>query len=236
MKTTLSIALLAGATACAATPGARPTDMSQASHDAAAEQHTAQATTHLAQVDPNATAAKKECSGKVATGPCWTSTINPTAGHADEAEQHRKMAADHRAASTALQQSESSACSGLSEADRSTSPFDHRADVLGVEDLRKTPTTGKETQVAALQGASVTVRAVPGLTKEYLQRLVTCHLTRNASMGFAMAEMAACPLSVKGASATVEGAGNAFRVEIRGDNKESIDLIVRRAKELKTAP
>jgi hypothetical protein len=233
MRTLCSIALLLTSSACASTPGARPTDMSQAGHEAAAQEHGALATTHAGHVDPNALASKTECTGKANTEPCWTSSINPTAGHANEAEQHRKMAADHRAASNALKTAEASACAGLSDADRDGSPFDHRDDVLSVEDLRKQPATAKATQVSTLEGASVSVRAVQGLTKEYLQRLVSCHLARNASMGFAMPEMTACPLSVKGASATVESAGGAFRVDIRGDTKASAEAIARRARELK---
>lgn len=229
----ISFALISGAAACAGTPGARPTDMSQAAHDDAAQEHAALASTHAAHVDPNAVASKRQCIGKGDAGPCWTSTINPTAGHGDAAEEHRKMAADHRNASSALRAGEASACAGLSEADRDTSPFDHRDDIVGVEDLRAQPATAKESQVSALQGASISVRAVPGLTKEYLQRLVSCHLARNASMGFAMPEMTSCPLSVKGASATVESAGGAFRVDIKGDTKESAEAIARRTKELR---
>ena len=233
-NTLISIALISTA-ACGGTPGARPTDMSQAGHEAAAREQNGLATIHAGQVDPNAVATSKRCSGKANTEPCWTSTINPTSGHGDEAERHRQMATDHRAASSALEAAETSACAGLSDADRDTSPFDHRDDVLGVEDLRKQPVSAKPTQVSTLQGASISVRAVQGLTKEYLQRLVNCHLARNASMGFAMPAMAACPLSVKGASATVESAGGTFRVDITGDSKQSADAIARRAKELKAA-
>lgn len=225
------IAIALTSAACAGRPGAHPTDISQAGHEAAAKQHDHEATTHSAQVDPNASTSTKHCGAK---GPCWTSIVNPTAGHGDEADEHRKMAADHRAASSALRTAETSACSGLSDSDRDTSPFDHRDDILGVDELRKQPASAKATQVTTpLDGASITVRAVQGLTKEYLQRLVTCHLARNASMGFAMPEMTACPLSVKGASANVESAGGAFRVDIKGEGKESAESIVRRAKELK---
>ena len=90
-NTLLSIAVISTA-ACGATPGAHPTDMSQAGHEAAAQEEVAQSTIHAGQFDSSAVAANKHCSGKANTEPCWTSTINPTSGHGDEAEQHRKMA------------------------------------------------------------------------------------------------------------------------------------------------
>ena len=142
------------------------------------------------------------------------------------------MAADHRGASKALRNAEGSACAGLSEADRDSSPFEHREDVLGVEELHAKPASPKTVLAGPTEGAAITIRAVPGLTKEYLERLVTCHTARNATMGHAMPEMAFCPLSVKGATATVSSAGGAFRVDVKGDSQQSADEIARRAKAL----
>jgi hypothetical protein len=151
---------------------------------------------------------------------------------AEEAAKHRKIAADHRVASATLRTDEQSACAGLPDPDRQTSPFDRLEDIVYVEDVQTRPTMTKGAQRARLEGASITVRAARGLTREYLQRLVTCHLARNASMGFAIPEMARCPLSVKGARAKVDTVGTTFRVEIRGDSNESAEMISRRAKEL----
>ena len=78
----------------------------------------------------------------------------------------------------------------------------------------------------------LSVKAVPGLTKEYLQRLVNCHLARNASVGFVMPEMGSCPLSVKGATATVESAGPGFRVDIRADDGQAAEEILKKARAL----
>lgn len=229
--------LLAGtlAAACASTPGSRPTDMSAASHEAEAKRHADEASGHTAQFDANVTALRERCRGgaaRVGVESCWTAIVNPTSEHADEAERHRKMAADHRAASRALLDAEAAACGGLSEDDRDTSPFDRREDVAGTEPLQSVASGGRGATAPHLVGASVTIRAVPGLTKEYLQRLVTCHAARNASMGFAMPEMASCPLSVKGASATVESAGAGFRVDIRADDSQAAEEILRRARAL----
>jgi hypothetical protein len=147
----------------------------------------------------------------------------------DQAET--KVFSGHAGALSTLARTKA-ACAGLPDPDRQTSPFDRLEDIVYVEDVQTRSTMTKGAQRARLEGASITVRAARGLTREYLQRLVTCHLARNASMGFAIPEMAKCPLSVKGARANVDTVGTTFRVEIRGDSNESAEMISRRAKEL----
>jgi hypothetical protein len=208
----LALPLLAAA-ACAAAPSAPPPNVGQPYQEAPATDQASAATIHAGDITPGASGAEGEPS-----------------------ERHRRMAADHRAASGSLRAAEASACAGLRAADRDTSPFERRASVIGVEDLRAHPASVKATQVSTLEGASITLRPEPGMTKEYLQRLVTCHVARNASMNFSMPEMASCPLSVKGASATVESAGSAFRVDIKGDSKDSAEAIVGRARALPLTP
>lgn len=218
----------------AATPGANPTDMSMAEHQAAAQAHDQQAAAHANQYNADASVEQSRCSGasRGSDAPCWSVYANPTQAHLDEAERHRKMAADHRSASDALRGAEAQACGGLAETDRDTSPFDRRDDIVSVDDFHVHLSPSKSGPNDRIVGASITVRAVPGLTKEYLQRLVSCHLARNASMGFAMPEMAPCPLSVKGATAVVESTSGGFRVDIRSDDTASVAEIRRRAQAL----
>src|SRR5699024_11191603 len=117
--------------------------------------------------------------------------------HRKDAERHRKLAEKHRAASKALVDAEQRFCSGIPEADRDTSPFYHREDLRAVQGLKNAPdasdvysggaTSAVEIQQiekevvgpGGLQGARVTFRAVPGMTAEWLQRVVDCHLARN---------------------------------------------------------
>ncbi len=220
--------------ACASTtPGARPHDMSAEQHEAEAKKHDTEASSHASSYDPSATTSKTECDAIAAKSgkPCWTSSANPTAEHKKEAEAHAKMAADHRAASKALRDAEEKACGDLATADRDESPFAHREDLVSVTKLESTTQSGKIT-TPKLDGAAIVVRAVPGLTKEYFQRTLDCHLARNAAMGFAMADMAFCPLSVKGVRANVESAGGGFRVEIRADDTNVAKEVLKRAQAL----
>ena len=56
----------------------------------------------------------------------------------------------------------------------------------------------------------VTVRPAPGVTREWLQRAVSDHMSRTA----AGAPMADCPLAVSGATADVSSTGDGFAVTI----------------------
>jgi hypothetical protein len=176
----------------------------------------------------------------------WRSEENPTDQHRRQAEEHKKLAETHRAASKTLVDTEQRFCSGIPEADRDMSPFAHREDVIGVQGLKKTdanyayggssvleiPIEQAERQgPGGLQGARVTFRAVPGMTGEWLQRVVDCHLARNAVVGGA--DMPFCPLAVPHATATVSSTGSGFAVSITSDNTDSVRDIIKRVAALR---
>ena len=182
--------------ACAtATPGAQPHEMSAAAHEQQASDNARTGEQHAAEYRPDAGVERSHCtpsggrpgpsgSAVFAEPICWTSVDNPTAVHVDEAEKHRRHAADHRAASVALREAEGRACGGVSDADRDMSPFEHREDIVAVASLVVPEANARaSTPAERLLGAAVTFRAVPGLTAEWLQRLVDCHLARNAALG-----------------------------------------------------
>jgi hypothetical protein len=227
--TTSITALMLG---CAADPGTKPHDMSAPGHEAMAKQEEQEAAEHAAQHDPAAHATSTTCTGK---GGCWTSTSNPTAQHAEDAKRHRELAQKHRAASAALAEAETRACSGISEEDRDISPFYHREDIESVSPLIEEFGSGKGVAKKDV-GSTIVFRAVPGLTAEWLQRVVDCHLARAASMGHSMPEMSYCPLLPKGVKAKVESAGNGFAVKISGSDAVTIEEIKKRAEALAAKP
>lgn len=218
--------------ACAADPGTKPHDMSTSQHEAMAKAEDQEAQGHAAQHDPSATASSTTCSGK---GGCWTSVSNPTAQHAEDAKRHRELAQKHRQASSALAEAESRACVGLSDEDRDISPFYHREDIESFSPLIEEFGSGKSV-VKKEVGATIVFRALPGLTAEWLQRVVDCHLARAASMGHSMPEMSYCPLEPKGVKAKVESAGNGFSVKVSGEDAATIAEIKKRAAALKASP
>ena len=180
----------------------------------------------------------------------WKSTENPTERHLKDAQKHKKLAVKHRAAYKALIDAEQRFCSGIPEADRDLSPFYHREDISTVEGVKKPEggyghagygnargTTVVQIQQiekevfgpGGLQGARVTFRAVPGMTAEWLQRSVDCHLARNAVAADAANTMSFCPLAVPRAAASVTSTGNGFAIDITSDDAKSAQEIVKRA-------
>lgn len=220
------------AAACASAPGTRPHDMSASEHARAAAQHEETGTEHAAKFQPDATDATDATDCAPYLGSCWSS--NPTEEHRDEARDHRELAAKHRAASQALRQVEAEACQGVTDMDRDIDPFVHRQAIV-----RGVPLTqpefedyGASARSYKQVGASVVVLPAAGLTAERLQRVVTCHVARAASLGHDAPELSFSPLAVKGAQASVRSAGNGFAIEISGDTRESAAEILARVQRL----
>lgn len=226
----LALPLTLGMVGCGHAAGTQPHEMGVPQHEAAAAQEEEQASTHAAQHDPNATRQEKHCTadkGRV----CWTQTTNPTAEHANTAEEHRELAAQHRAASQALRDAEAQACAGLTDDDRDMSPFAHAADIRSVSQFKEQTKVGRS-EVEREAGATIVFRATPGLTQEWLQRIVNCHLARNAAVGHDMAEMPYCPLVPRGAKAVVRSVEGGFAVDISADDPPGAAEIWRRAQQL----
>jgi hypothetical protein len=162
---------------------------------------------------------------------CWVDIVNPTTEHRREAERHRKAAADHRAASQVLRDAEARACAGLSDHDRDTSPFAHREDIAAVAEL-DLPRRASYRTVSHLAGATITFRAVPGMTAEWLQRVLDCHLARAAAVGHDMPEMPYCPLVPKGVTAAVSRVDKGFDVDVSSDDPDVAREILARSRTL----
>jgi hypothetical protein len=229
----IGLSSFALALGCGPAAGTEPHAMSANEHEVSASQEQKSAETHGMQYDPAASATQKPCVvGKA--GACWKSTTNPTAEHEREAAHHRELAAQHRAGSEALRAAEASACSGIPEEDRDQSPFDHPEDIRSVSPLREDIRTGKSSS-ARTAGAEVTFAAVPGMTAEWLQRVVDCHLARNAAIGHetAATDMPHCALTLRGAQARVRSVGDGFAVAIRSDDTATSEEILRRAESLR---
>jgi hypothetical protein len=235
LKTSILFILPAalGLGACGAA-GTQPHDMSSAQHEAAAKNEDSQSEEHASQYDAAASETTQKCTagkGRV----CWKSTENPTEEHKKTAEEHRELAAKHRAASQALLDAETRACKDIPEEDRDMSPFSRREDIQSVSQLREETMVGKG-KTAKDAGATVVFRATPGLTAEWLQRIVDCHIARNAAVGHDMPEMSDCPLVPKEVQAKVRSVGDGFAVDVRSDNAETAAEIWKRAQKIVPAP
>jgi len=79
-------------------------------------------------------------------------------------------------------------------------------------------------------GIEIVFRATPGVTAEWFQRVVDCHLARNAVIGSDVAshEMNYCPLTLRGVTARVSSAGNGFAVAIQSEDQRVVEELRRR--------
>lgn len=233
----LTMVAFACSTLACAPAGTRPHDMSTAAHVAAADAEEREAEQHsdeAADGTGHAVHCGSPASGALLGSPCWTEEEHPSEDHTAAMEEHRRLAAAHRAAADALRQAEARACVGLTDDERDASPFEHREDIASVAELHEDVQVGR-TVTRQLAGATITFRAVRGLTAEWLERVIECHLARNASLGHDVPEMPDCPLVPMGVSAQARSTGDGFAVDIRADTREGAEEILRRARSLTAA-
>lgn len=155
--------------------------------------------------------------------PCWKA---PDKRFLDA---HRDAAKEHRAASASLRAAEARACVGIPEDDRVISPFERSDDIASVEPFLLHVPVDEPSSYRRPVGAVVTFRAVPGLTAEWLQREIDCHLARNTAVGNVVPEMPDCPLVPRDVEAHVRATGTGFAVELRSDDPETAREILDRA-------
>jgi len=218
----LGATLLGTSTSCAQNRGAQPHAMGVAEHEAAAEIEDERAVRHGAHF-VEADDALGGCTGTAeVSGVCWSSRANPTARHRGEARRHERAAAEHRQAAAQLEETEARECSSVAASDRDQSPFSHREDIVDVE----ADELGER--------VVVTFAPIPNLSAEHLQRIVDCHLARNASLGHQVEDMDYCPLVLKGVYATVDDApGGGLSVTISADTEQARAEVRARAMRLK---
>ncbi len=218
--------------ACASTPTPQTTDVAAAQHAQLAAADDQAAAKQIAKYDPAARQDKQRCTGRSARGEaeievCWTSEVNPTADHLKKAQRLHALAEEQRAQSEKLRQAEVTACSGVSEIDKTMSPFSHPEDVATVTPLKSAGASGKP------EGAVITFRAIDGMTSPRLEKLVNCQLARNACLENGAAEMAYCPLVLKNVKATVTpGADGLFSISVRSDDPSIAQEVLKRSQAL----
>ncbi|MGH1347612.1 MAG: hypothetical protein ACRBN8_39005 [Nannocystales bacterium] len=143
---------------------------------------------------------------------CFDTWSNPSSEHAKEAKKHRVIAEQHRKASEALRKAEERSCVGIPQRDRDVSPFLHVGDISRVERVSEERASGTY---------EVEFSRVPGLDAQAMQRLLDCHIARNAVVGQEPAGMESCPLVPTGVEASVEPRGTGILVRIEVVGKES---------------
>jgi hypothetical protein len=160
-----------------------------------------------------------------------------TAGCGTQSAAFRQMsAADHESASLAqtdpavaqehmdaarrLRGDEQAACYHVPDADRLDGPLTAER-IASVEVIRDHGVFPKGQLVPV--GVRVYLLAEPGLTQEWLGRVVACHMAHVAVTG---QQAMHSPLAVPGSSVSVSPTGNGFEVTIMSKNTEVARAIV----------
>jgi hypothetical protein len=217
----VTIALTCG---CAATPPPPPAHPGAEGRETLAKENEEAAAAHLDAAETAARSAKCR-NGKPGREQAWESCWTPTrAAHRAEAEEHLRLAREHRAASQALRDAEARACDGVTEQDRNESPFSHIDDINSVEPLG----AGR-----FVDGARVVFAKAPFLSRAILQKIIDCHVARADALGHVVPEEAFCPLNLPNVKAVVKEASNGFVVDITSDDRGAAQEVLRRALALK---
>ena len=119
-------------------------------------------------------------------------------------------------------------CAGISEAQARTVLIDLHPDVDRVEAVRER--TNTKLFVERPVGADVHVRATPGMTAQWLTRLIQCHLVREESgVSYAHSER---PLGLARVKIDVSPTAAGFVIAIRSNDSDVAREIARRSKVL----
>jgi hypothetical protein len=120
------------------------------------------------------------------------------------------------------------ACTGLPDEVRQTSLFAQRELVASVEPLSGTLSFGKVTMPKP-RGARVILRALPGVTEQWLERIAACHLQTYEASKFSAADE---PLSVVSAQAEVRSVSGGFAIDVTSESRDGALEIQERASRL----
>jgi hypothetical protein len=147
-------------------------------------------------------------------------TTQTAAFHRMTAEDHERAgsvgardaedALAHMAAAHDLRRAEQAACFEVPDAERDAGPFARREQIAGVEVLRERANTKAAVQPV---GVAIYLRTAPGMTEQWIGRVIECHLAHQAVVGTRLAEQA-CPLSVEDARIGLSSTPTGFRVSI----------------------
>jgi hypothetical protein len=146
-----------------------------------------------------------------------------------DAPELLRVAHEHRDAAEQLRLAAASACAGVPRSEQASSM--RSLVVLSVEPLYESIFPSKGSRI--LSGATVRVAAEPGLTEQWLGRVMECHMAQHRVLGELKEE--GCPLATIGAVEVV-GAPGSFLVRIRANDRDAAAQVLQRARGLLGPP
>jgi hypothetical protein len=133
-------------------------------------------------------------------------------------------------AQTTLQR-DSMACVGVPEIQANGSPLYFADDIRAIQEIRPDAPVSETETVVPRGGARILLRAQPGMTAEWLQRIAQCHMAKVSVS--APVTLTTSPLDVKGALVSVQSMGDGFAVDITSTDFKVSKEILRRSRALK---
>ena len=107
---------------------------------------------------------------------------------------------------------EKPACRGIPSSDWGGAPLVDGQLVRSVQQIKSDAPVSEAETVVPRGGARIMLRAAPGMTAEWLQRIAECHMAQvTAASAWTLTSS---PLDVKGALVSVQSAGDGFSVDI----------------------
>jgi hypothetical protein len=132
------------------------------------------------------------------------------------------------AALVASPEYERAACAEVPDQDRDQGPFARRDRIVGVEELREKTYPKAPPQPI---GAAVYLRATPGVTEQWVGRVIDCHLAHRAVAGDRAVDRDS-PLYVADTSVHVSSTPTAFRVAITSYDLDAARSVIEKANRL----
>jgi hypothetical protein len=120
------------------------------------------------------------------------------------------LANEHLAVAQQLREAERAACAEVPDAERDAGPFARRDRIVAIEPLKARPYAKSMLQPS---GIAVYIRASPGLTEQWLDRVLECHMARHAVIGSKIPDRDS-PLFVDDARVALSSYGDGFRIAI----------------------
>jgi hypothetical protein len=137
------------------------------------------------------------------------------------------LAQEHLEAANRLRSEERVACDGVPDADRVGGPFAQAQNVTNVDVVRDRVLLPKGPLEPV--GVAVYIKAEPGMTQQWLGRIVACHVAHVAAVGGADRPS---PLSVANTQVAVSSTSVGFRITITSKNSGAARSVVDKGEEL----
>ena len=126
------------------------------------------------------------------------------------------------------------ACYGVPASQWDGAPLVDSHTLRGVQEIKPDAPVSEAETVVPRAGARLLLRATPGMTAEWMQRIAECHMAQVAAAP--AWTLSSSPLDVKGALVSVQSSGDGFAVDITSPDLNVAHDILARARGLVPPP